>query len=225
MRAARAELRWLQGKPELAVAEARAGYDVSAGLVDPWTFGSLAIWLPRLGAPPDPLPDLPEPYALEIAGNHRAAAATWARIGRPYDAAVAWLCSRDEAGLREALATLDDLGARAAAAVARRRMREVGVRAIPRGPHSATRAAPVGLTAREQEVLALLADGLSDREISQKLPISERTVHHHSPRCYQVGVTSRTPRRARSPGWASHPDLPRQHTAVGPDRKARQSAA
>ncbi len=193
VRAARAELRWLQGKPELAVAEARAGYDVTAGLVDPWTFGSLAIWLPRLGAPPDPLPDLPEPYALEIAGNHRAAAATWARIGRPYDAAVAWLCSRDEAGLREALATLEDLGARAAAAVARRRMREVGVRAIPRGPHSATRAAPAGLTAREQEVLALLADGLSDREISQKLFISERTVHHHvSAVLSKVGVTSRT---------------------------------
>ena len=67
------------------------------------------------------------------------------------------------------------------------------MRAIPRGPHSATRAAPAGLTAREQEVLALLADGLSDREISQKLFISERTVHHHvSAVLSKVGVTSRT---------------------------------
>ena len=195
-RAARAELRWLEGTPDLAVAEARAGYDAALGRADPWTFGSLAIWLARLGGagpPPDPPPDLPEPYALEIAGDHRGAAAAWERIGRPYDAALARLGSGDETGLREALATLEDLGARAAAAAARRRMREVGVRAIPRGPRQATRTAPAGLTAREQEVLALLADGLADREISQRLFISERTVHHHvSAVLSKIGVTSRT---------------------------------
>jgi DNA-binding CsgD family transcriptional regulator/tetratricopeptide (TPR) repeat protein len=193
VRAARAELKWLEGRPDLAVAEARAGYDMAAGLVDPWTFGSLAIWLPRLGVPLDPPPDLPEPYALEIAGDHRGAAAAWEQIGRPYDAALAWLGSCDEAGLREALATLEDLGARAAAAAARRRMREVGVRAIPRGPRTATRTAPAGLTAREQEVLTLLADGLADREISERLFISERTVHHHvSAVLSKIGVASRT---------------------------------
>ena len=193
VRAVRAELSWLEGRPDLAVAEAQAGYDVAPGRADPWTFGSLAIWLPRLGAPPDPLPDLPEPYVLEVAGDHRGAAAAWERIGRPYDAAIAWLGSGDETGLREALTTLENLGARAAAAAARRRMREVGVRAIPRGPRQATRAAPAGLTAREQEVLALLADGLADREISQRLFISERTVHHHvSAVLSKVGVSSRT---------------------------------
>jgi len=193
VRAARAELSWLQGEPDRAAAEARAGYDVALGLIDPWTFGSVAIWLPRLGVPLDPLPDLPEPYALEIAGDHRGAAAAWERIGRPYDAALARLGSCDETALREALATLEDLGARAAAAVARRRMREVGMRAIPRGPRTVTRSAPAGLTVREQEVLALLADGLTDREISQKLFISERTVHHHvSAVLSKIGVSSRT---------------------------------
>ena len=69
----------------------------------------------------------------------------------------------------------------------------MGVRAIPRGPRPATRAAPAGLTAREQEVLALLVDGLTDREISQKLFISERTVHHHvSAVLSKIGVASRT---------------------------------
>ena len=67
------------------------------------------------------------------------------------------------------------------------------MRAIPRGPRPATRAAPAGLTAREQEVLALLADGLADREISQRLFISERTVHHHvSAVLSKIGVSSRT---------------------------------
>ena len=67
------------------------------------------------------------------------------------------------------------------------------MQAIPRGPRPATRAAPAGLTAREQEVLALLAEGLPDREISQRLFISERTVHHHvSAVLSKIGVSSRT---------------------------------
>ena len=64
---------------------------------------------------------------------------------------------------------------------------------IPRGRRAATRAAPAGLTAREQEVLALLSEGLPDREISRRLFISERTVHHHvSAVLAKVGVSSRT---------------------------------
>jgi DNA-binding NarL/FixJ family response regulator len=72
-------------------------------------------------------------------------------------------------------------------------MKELGVKAIPRGPRPATRAAPAGLTAREQEVLALLSEGLSDREISRRLFISERTVQHHvSAVLSKIGVSSRT---------------------------------
>jgi len=192
VRAARGELRWLEGEPYPAAAEATAGYDRTAGLIDPWTSGSLAIWLARLGVRSD-LPGLPEPYALEAAGDHRGAAAAWERIGRPYDAALAMAWSSDEAGLRDALAGLEELGASAAAAAVRRRMKELGVKAIPRGPRPATRAAPAGLTPREQEVLALLADGLPDREISERLFISERTVHHHvSAVLSKIGVSSRT---------------------------------
>jgi DNA-binding CsgD family transcriptional regulator/tetratricopeptide (TPR) repeat protein len=198
VRAVRAELHWLEGGPDLAAAEARAGCERNAGRTDPWTFGSLAIWLARLGAA-DGLPALPEPYALEVTGDHRGAAAAWDRIGRPYDAALAWLGSADEAGLKEALAALDGLGARTASAAARRRMKEAGVRAIPRGPRPATRAAPAGLTPREQEVLALLAGGLADREISQRLFISERTVHHHvSAVLSKIGVSSRTAAAGRA---------------------------
>jgi len=133
VRAARGELRWLEGEPYPAAAEATAGYDRTAGLIDPWTSGSLAIWLARLGVRSD-LPGLPEPYALEAARDHRGAAAAWERIGRPYDAALAMAWSSDEAGLRDALAGLEELGASAAAAAVRRRMKELGVKAIPRGP-------------------------------------------------------------------------------------------
>lgn len=193
VRAARTELRWLSGQRRLALEEARAGYEHARGLVDPWTYGSAAIWLDRLEEPVDRSDALPEPFAREEAGDWQGAAAEWDRLGRPYDAAMARLVSTDEAGLREALRIFDDLGARAAATAARRKMKELGVRAIPRGPRPATLAAPAGLTAREQEVLALLSQGLADREISRRLFISERTVHHHvSAVLSKIGVSSRT---------------------------------
>jgi DNA-binding CsgD family transcriptional regulator/tetratricopeptide (TPR) repeat protein len=193
MRAARAELHWLSGDPGAALREARSGYELGRGHVHQWTLGSVAIWLARAGEPGGPGPGLPEPYARELAGDWPAAALAWQQAGRPYDAAMAWLGSADEAGLRQALAVFDDLGARLPAAAARRRMKELGVRAIPRGPRPATKAAPAGLTAREQEVLALLAEGLPDREISRRLFISERTVHHHvSSVLGKIGVSSRT---------------------------------
>jgi DNA-binding CsgD family transcriptional regulator/tetratricopeptide (TPR) repeat protein len=206
VREARAELRWLSGQPGLAAQEARSGYDSAIGRVDPWTLGTLAIWLSRLQAPEGALTSLPRPFALEIAGDWQGAAAAWAQLARPHDAALVWLGSSDEAGLRHAHAALDSLGAQASAAAARRRMKELGVKAIPRGPRPATRAAPARLTAREQEVLALLSEGLPDREISRRLFISERTVHHHvSSVLSKIGVSSRTAaaREAARMGFAA----------------------
>jgi DNA-binding CsgD family transcriptional regulator len=189
----RAELHWLNGRSDLALAEIRSCYNQAAGQLEPSAFGALAIWLYRLGQPPAETPGgLPEPYALEAAGDWRAAAAAWDRFGRPYDAALTRLGSADEDALRAALTALDQLGARPAAAVARKRMRDLGLRAIPRGPRAATRSAPAGLTAREQEILALITEGLADREISQRLFISERTVQHHvSAVLSKIGVSSR----------------------------------
>ncbi len=193
VRTARAELSWISGHSDAAVREARSGYECALGHTDPWLFGSVAIWLSRLGQPVGTTSGLPEPYALEVAGDRQAAAAAWERMGRAYDAALARLGSQDEVVLRQALAALDDLGAQATAAAARRRMRTLGIKAIPRGPRPATRAAPAGLTARELEVLALLSEGLPDREISRRLFISERTVHHHvSAVLSKIGVSSRT---------------------------------
>jgi DNA-binding NarL/FixJ family response regulator len=37
----------------------------------------------------------------------------------------------------------------------------------------------LGLTGRELEVLGLIADGLTDPQIAQRLVISEHTVHRH----------------------------------------------
>jgi DNA-binding NarL/FixJ family response regulator len=55
------------------------------------------------------------------------------------------------------------------------------------------REAPDGLTGREREVLALVADGRSNRQIGEELYISDRTVARHLTNIYhKIGVTSRT---------------------------------
>jgi DNA-binding CsgD family transcriptional regulator len=193
VRAVKAELLWLSNNPDLALQEAQEAYGDALGKADMWKLASLAIWLWRLGAGGSLPGDLPEPYALEIAGQWRDAADAWERLGRTYDAALIRIIhSTDEFELREILAFLDDLGARAPAAAVRRRMRELGITSIPRGPRPSTIAAPAGLTAREQEVLALLSQGLADKEISRRLFISERTVQHHVSSVFsKIGVSTR----------------------------------
>src|SRR5262249_20118205 len=56
---------------------------------------------------------------------------------------------------------------------------ECGARGLPRGPRPGTRANPQGLTNRELEVLPLLAEGLRNVDIADRLSTSRRTVEHH----------------------------------------------
>jgi DNA-binding NarL/FixJ family response regulator len=53
-------------------------------------------------------------------------------------------------------------------------------------------APPAGLTDREVEVLRLVAQGHSNREIARRLVISRRTAEHHVQHIYtKIGVSSR----------------------------------
>jgi DNA-binding CsgD family transcriptional regulator len=176
--AARAEWRWLQGDWAGSVAEARVVFQEPFRVIRPWYQGEVAIWLWRGGALHTAPPGTPAPYAFQIAGDWRAAADAWEQIGCPWEQALA-LLNGDMEALRAALAIFERLGAAPAAEIARRRLHERGARGLPRGPQARTRANPQGLTNRQLEVLPLLAEGLSNAEIADRLSTSPRTVEHH----------------------------------------------
>jgi DNA-binding NarL/FixJ family response regulator len=70
---------------------------------------------------------------------------------------------------------------------------------VPRGPRGASTDNPAALTARELEVLRLIADGLSNADIAARLFLSEKTVGHHvSAILRKVGE----PSRGRAAAWA-----------------------
>lgn len=116
---------------------------------------------------------------LLVAGDHRALARFWEERGYVYDAADALADSDDVDDVRRAFEQLSALGARPRAQMAARRLRELGAREVPRGPRASTRANAAGLTARELEVAALLAEGLTNAGIAERLVLSPKTVDHH----------------------------------------------
>jgi ATP/maltotriose-dependent transcriptional regulator MalT len=120
----------------------------------------------------------------------RRATAAWRDLRLPYETARARmllgrasLAGGDEDGghseLRAALAEFDRLGAVPDAAA---------TRALLVGPTDL----PAGLTAREAEVLRLVASGKTNRDIAVELVISEHTVARHLQNMFtKLGVSSR----------------------------------
>jgi len=177
-RLASAEGHWLEGKLDLAARDAELADDVSAGS-DGWERGEVAAWLRRTGSNRPPRGELAGPYQRMADGDGEQAARLWLGLGCPYEAALALYDCGQETALRQALTIFTGLGAAAAAQLTRHQMRQLGIRSIPAGPRTATRADPLGLTRREREVLDLICAGHTNAEIAAKLFISAKTVDHH----------------------------------------------
>jgi DNA-binding CsgD family transcriptional regulator len=122
---------------------------------------------------------------LPAACRHlETALAAFTRAGIPYRAAqtqllLAQVLGRGDrevaaAEARAALSVFEDLGAGRDADAAAALMRDFGLKAARTGPKNIGR-----LTKREQEVLALLGEGLSNPVIAERLFLSRKTVEHH----------------------------------------------
>jgi DNA-binding NarL/FixJ family response regulator len=112
-------------------------------------------------------------------------------VGWAYDRALMLSLLDDEEALAEALAIARRLGAGPLATRVAERLRELGLR-VPPPPRETTRTNPAGLTARQLEVVALLAEGLTNAEIAERLVVSPRTAEHHVAAVLaKLGATSR----------------------------------
>jgi len=126
-------------------------------------------------------------YPLGVAGSGLE------RADRLLTAAVAYQSALEPRPYRAAMTPAD------AAARLHRRVREgfldadaVAAVLAAAGHRPARLALPAGLTAREAEILALVARGMSNRQIAARLVLSEKTVRNHVERTYaKIGATNR----------------------------------
>lgn len=134
--------------------------------------------------------ELSEAEGRTVAERWLDVATEWERLEEPYREAQARLAAaagllgsggdRTEAGRQ--LRNADTLAGRIGARWLARRAEEMAKRAriaLHREPGEASDESPYRLTPRERDVLALVAEGLTDRSIGSRLFISHRTVERH----------------------------------------------
>ncbi|MPZ71816.1 MAG: hypothetical protein GEU74_01075 [Nitriliruptorales bacterium] len=188
--AAAVEINLAAGRPDLAAAAESELAETAAGCA---TSGLQAMAASARGAML-----LAQGHAEQALPVLRDSCRRWLDLGAQYDAAGTCL------QLAKAYRALgDETSAAAEIARAQKTYQRLGLEwSAPEQP------APDGLTERECEVLALVADGRTNKQIGEELFISNRTVGRHLTNIFhKINVTSRTQaaRYALEHGIASTP--------------------
>ncbi len=133
VKGARAEYFWLQNNLSNVVDELEEVYKTLLISKDIWAIGEIAYWLWKAGK----LNEIPEkiakPYLLQIKGKWKDAADVWKELHHPYEQALA-LSEGNEESMKCAIEILEQLGATATSQLIKQKMRESGIRNIPKGP-------------------------------------------------------------------------------------------
>ncbi len=143
-----------------------------------WSGTRVVAWSAVAGFDTEPDDRMPAPFAAMVRRDWQGAADAFGEVGWTYDRALMLSLLDDEEALHEAIEIARGLGAAPLERRLVKRLRELGLN-VPAGPRVATRANPAGLTARQLEVLELLAEGLTNAEIAERLVVSTRTAEHH----------------------------------------------
>lgn len=185
VRLAKIEHAFLAGRITDALAICTDQDALPPGADTPDTGATLSIWRARLewiaGKRTDAA-SAPEPNIIAYPGS----AADLAERGYAFDAAMAKLFVEGPEAPRlmgEAIAEFSAQGAKGGLNCALRLAKARGIAVEhtkkERGPYRAARKHRLGLTRREVEILRLMAEGASNREIAEHFGRSLRTVEHH----------------------------------------------
>jgi DNA-binding CsgD family transcriptional regulator len=157
-----------------------------------WAVGEVVVWLRRLARSANVPTHIADPYRLELDGRHDDASALWTELGAPFDAALSAVHSPSAEVARAGLSHLQQLDVAGTSARARLLLAERGIHSLPVQPRRATRSNPAGLTNRQLDVARLVAQGLTNGELAERLYISPKTADHHvSAVLGKLGLSSR----------------------------------
>lgn len=185
-------------KPALSRAEPHFTYlqALPSGALNTWQIGELQVWYCRFGIaiPYCEEDDIAQPWRLELNGQLDKAYQKWLALNMPFNAAMCLLQSQGRPegpsqinnqaqNLQKAYSEFEALHAQGAIKrllnIAKQNGVNIHINKPRRGPYAKTKQHPLGLTAKEQQVLSLLVKGSSNADIAAHLSRSTRTIENH----------------------------------------------